>query len=285
MRRTDTLAEVVDTERFPLHEPDGPGWWGAVERARDDLRTAGCSVLRGFVRDTAREALNRECASVAPSAYYDVQTVNVYNTDVEADLPAGHPGRARMERGNAFVARDRIPAGFAIQRLYTSAAFGRFLADCVGLPEVHRLADPLAGLCLNVVTPGREHPWHFDTNEFAVSLLTQQPSAGGVFEYCPGIRSAQAENLDDVDAVLHGRAAHLVRGLTLRPGDLQIFFGRHSLHRVTPVVGEVERHTAIFAYSAREGVTGAAERTRQLFGRVLPEHTAARGERVDQLLI
>lgn len=285
MRSTDTLADVVDTDRFPLHTPDGASLRAAVERARGDLRTSGCSVLRGFVRDSAIEALRGECASVAPSAHYDVASVNVYNTDVDADLPDGHPGRVRMDRGNAFVARDRIPERVAIHRLYASPQFRRFLADCVGLPEVHELADPLSGLCLNVVPPGREHPWHFDTNEFAVSLLTQQPDDGGVFEYCPGIRSVAAENLADVDAVLHGRGERLVRRLTLRPGDLQIFLGRYSLHRVTTVRGDTDRHTAIFAYSACPGVTGAAERTRQLFGRVLPEHTAARGERVDQLLI
>jgi hypothetical protein len=51
------------------------------------------------------------------------------------------------------------------------------------------------------------------------------------------------------------------------------------------VQGGTERHTAIFAYSARPGVLGAPERTRQLFGRVLPEHLAAGGGRVDELLI
>jgi len=154
------------------------------------------------------------------------------------------------------------------------------------LPGVHELADPLAGLCLNVVTPGRAHPWHFDTNEFAVTLLTQAPQAGGSFEHCPNIRSAQAENFDDVRAVLAGRGGHMVRRLSLRPGDLQLFTGRSSLHRVSAVQGDAERHTAIFAYSERPGVIGTVARTRQLFGRVLPEHLVAEGRavRIDQLL-
>jgi hypothetical protein len=82
-----------------------------------------------------------------------------------------------MERGNAFVARDQIPTHFMVARLYTSPEFHQFIAACVGLPEVYQLADPLAGLCLNVLTEGRSHPWHFDTNEFAISMLTQAPSA------------------------------------------------------------------------------------------------------------
>ena len=84
--------------------------------------------------------------------------------------------------------------------------------------------------------------------------------------------------------MLAGRGEHLVRRLELRPGDLQLFRGRYSLHRVSTVRGERARHTAIFAYSERPGVLGSAERTRQLFGRVLPEHTAAAAVRGDQLL-
>lgn len=191
-----------------------------------------------------------------------------------------------MERGNAFVARDRIPQQLIIQQLYTSTLFQHFIASCFELPRVYELADPLAGMSLNIVAPGMAHPWHFDTNEFTVSMLTQEPESGGFFEYCPNIRSTHAENFDDVRAVLAGRGGHLIRRLSLRPGDLQLFKGRYSLHRVSSVQGETARHSAIFAYSDRPGVVGSVARTRQLFGRVSPEHMAAAGRAVrgDQLL-
>jgi hypothetical protein len=117
-------------------------------------------------------------------------------------------------------------------------------------------------------------------------MLTQEPEAGGVFEYCPNIRSARAENLDDVRAVLTGDGTRFIRRLSLRPGDLQLFKGRYSLHQVSTVQGGTARHTAIFAYTERPGVMGSVARTRQLFGRVLPEHLAGeeRAVRVDQLL-
>jgi hypothetical protein len=182
------------------------------------------------------------------------------------------------------VARDRIPADTIIHRLYTSPLFQRFVADCFALPELHELGDPLSGLVLNVIEPGRAHPWHFDTNEFTVSMLTRAADEGGVFEYCPNIRSADAENFDDVLAVLSARAGHFVRRLELRPGDLQLFRGRFALHRVSTVGGQRARHTAIFAYSERPGVVGSTERTRQLFGRVRPEHLAAASVRGDGLL-
>jgi hypothetical protein len=280
------IGQMVDTARYPLAEPTSAGWRDVVSRTQHELRTLGCSVLPDFIHASQRDALRLECAEIAPLAYYDVETVNAYNIDVDADLPADHPGRVAMRRGNAFVARDHIAEDLIIHRLYSGELFRHFIASCFGLSRLYELADPLAGLCLNVVTPGMEHPWHFDTNEFAVSMLTQQPAAGGVFEYCPDIRSERAENLADVRAVLAGRGGHLIRRLALRPGDLQLFRGRYSLHRVSPVQGGRARHSAIFAYSERPGVIGNVARTRQLFGRVLPEHLSAEGRsvRVDRLL-
>lgn len=294
------MDRVVDTTRYPLAdwnspladwnsplaEPNSADWQDIVSRTREELRTVGCSVLQDFIRQDLRDELRRECASVAPLAYYDVETVNVYNIATDSSLPADHPGRIAMRRGNAFVPRDRIDEDFLIHRLYTSEPFQRFVAACFELPALHELADPLSGLCLNVVDPGMEHPWHFDTNEFTVSMLTQESTAGGVFEYCPNIRSAREENFADVRDVLAGRGQRLARRLTLRPGDLQLFKGRYSLHRVSEVSGATARHSAIFAYSQRPGVISSVARTRQLFGRVLPEHLIAEGSavRVDQLL-
>ncbi|MEV0371618.1 arpA protein [Streptomyces sp. NPDC050636] len=281
-----TLDHVVDTDRYPLSELDSTDGQAVVNRAKRELSAQGCTVLPDFIRPSLRDVLRQECSAIAPRAHFDVETVNVYNIAVDSDLPQDHPGRLPFERGNAFVARDRIPANSLISKLYSSEAFQRFIASCFQLPRLHELADPLSGLVLNVVEPGKEHPWHFDTNEFTVSMLTQEPQDGGVFEYCPNIRSAHDENFADVRDVLDGRGDRLVRRLPLRPGDLQLFKGRYSLHRVSPVQGEAARHSAIFAYSERPGVIGSVARTRQLFGRVRPEHLAAEGRSVrgDHLL-
>lgn len=269
------VEHVVDTARYPLSEPGSPTWRDAVLRARYDLHRFGCSVMADFIRPSMRETLRQQGEQIAPLAYYDVEIVNAYNIPLGTGLPDDHPGRILMQRGNAFVARDRIPPGLIIHQLYTSRLFQRFLASCLGLPAIHPLADPLAGLCLNVVPPGKAHPWHFDLNEFAVSVLTQSADEGGAFEYCPNIRSARRENFDDVRSVLSGGREDLVRGLAIRPGDLQLFMGRFSLHRVSTVEGRRARHSAIFAYSHQPGVVGDAGRTKQLFGRAEAEHVAA----------
>jgi hypothetical protein len=270
-RHVQPVDEIIDIRRYPLTEPASHAWKRAVADARRGLRS-GCAVLPGFVAPGRLEALRAECASLAGKAFYDEQVVNVYNTLADPGLPDGHPARHVMSRGNAFVARDDIPEHFIIHQLYRSEVFQRFLADCLGLGQVHPYADPLAGLVVNIIQPGREHPWHFDTNEFAVSLVTQAPEGGGVFEHVPNIRTAQSENFPAVAAVLRGDGADLIHTLPLRPGDLHIFLGRYSMHRVSAVHGHRARYSAIFSYSGRPGVVGNPERTRQLFGRTTTVH-------------
>ena len=83
--------------------------------------------------------------------------------------------------------------------------------------------------------------------------------------------------------VLDGTSDKVV-SLALEPGDLQIFKGRYSLHRVTPLKGVRKRYVAIFSYVEEPDMVGAPERTKQLYGRVLPIHLARAGRRADSYI-
>ena len=58
-------------------------------------------------------------------------------------------------------------------------------------------------------------------------------------------------------------SSSLVR-LDLRPGDLQMFKGRYTMHRLTPVRGVTSRYTAILSYARHPDVVAKVERARQL---------------------
>ena len=133
-----------------------------------------------------------------------------------------------------------------------------------------------------MVEEGHGFPWHFDTNNFTVTLAIQNGEQGGVFEYAPNLRTAEDECYEAVREVLEARST-AVRSLPLTPGDLQIFKGRYSLHRVTPVTGQTPRYVGIFSFVETEGMVGSVERTKQLYGRVLPIHYANAGRRDDAL--
>jgi len=162
--------------------------------------------------------------------------------------------------------------------------FFEFLRTVLDEPEdrFFRYADPLADVIVNMANEGNGFPWHFDTNNFTVTLAIQNADEGGDFEYAPNIREG-GENFDVVREVLDD-VSDRVTVLRLEPGDLQIFKGRYSLHRVTPLAGRTPRYVAIFSYVEEEDMVGSPERTRQLYGKVLPIHLERAGHRADSYI-
>jgi len=289
--RVDSL---VDTERYPLDGrvlPAGEArhiaYWRAVEEARTGLRSDGCALLREFVTPAAVRLLNDEIVVAKPRTHFSMQVINPYfHTQINPEFADDHPVNTFTERSSGFIPGDAWPSVCAMDTLFRAPAVCRLLADCLEIDELHCYDDPLAGLTANILDPGQQFPWHFDTNDFAVTVLVQPADEGGLFEYAPGVRTAADEGFDAIAGLLAG-GRDGVHTLDLCPGDLQIFRGRYSLHRVTRVAANSQpRHAAIFAYTRQPGVIGRVERTRQLFGRVLSEHEEAERSRVreDDLL-
>lgn len=262
---------VVDLDSYPINHPDTAACANLLARCREQLQQDGCVVLKGFIRDEALANLRQETEALAPRAHYNQTHTNPYNSDGDPSLPDTHPKNVFGDRSNGFVAGDLIESSTAIRKVYHDPDFQRFIAAAMDEPELYEYADPLAGLVVNVLREGCQHPWHYDTNEFIVTMMTKKPDGGGQFEYCPRIRNPEDENFAGVQRVLEGdRSA--VKTLELEPGDVQIFYGRYSLHRVARVAGSRERHTVIFGYAREPGFIGRAERAKRIFGRMAPIH-------------
>ena len=275
------LDQLIDLDRYPLDRPTSTGYLAAVEAAREQLRADGCAVVADLLRPDAIAVVHDEILQRKGTTHYSTQNINPYfHVDADPAYPERHPVNTFIERSSGFIPGDSWERGCATDVLFRSVELTRFIADCLEVPHLHCYADPLAGLTANILDPGQQFTWHFDTNDFAVTVLIDEADDGGLFEYVPMIRTADDENFAAIQAVLEGGTAG-VRTLTLRPGDMQIFRGRYSLHRVTRVAASSRpRHAAIFAYTQEPNVIGRLERTLQLFGRALPAHEAAERERV-----
>jgi hypothetical protein len=275
-------SSYVDTERYPI---DAPG-----ERREDliaclqaELNQNGCAVLKHFVREERIAELVAECDRVADRGHRNFNRTNPYFTADRPDLPSTHPLRRFYDRSNAFVPADNFGPESSIRAIYEWPAFAPFVQATLSEPHFFRYADPLADVIVNLAEAGNGFPWHFDTNNYTVTLAIQNAESGGDFEYSPYLRSTTDENYEGVTAVLDGDP-RLIRTLRLEPGDLQIFKGRYSLHRVTPLAGSQRRYVAIFSFAEEPNMVGSPERTRQLYGRVLPVHLERAGMRSDSLI-
>jgi hypothetical protein len=244
-----------------------------IAQARAGLEEDGCARLSQFIRPEAHDALARETTALSPLALHSSEEYTPYGTGPDDSFSQDHPRRRMHRTTSGSVTRDLIPMNGLIQQIYRNPHLIAFIAACLSADEVYPFADPMRGLIINSMDKGNALGWHFDANEFIVSLMTHRADKGGMFEYCPGIRVPGYENFEDVKGVLDGRPDK-VKKLDLQVGDLQIFKGRYSLHRVNRIE-KGRRHTAIFGYARQPGFIGSVASTKKVYGRVMQEHIDA----------
>jgi hypothetical protein len=156
-----------------------------------------------------------------------------------------------------LIAQDRLPPDSRLLRIYNQGPLADFIAAVIGRP-LHRCDDPLLSCAVSVLSDGDEHGWHFDSNDFVVTLLLQAATRGGHFEYAPMIRGDEDENYDAVRHIFDGDRKAVVRA-AVEPGTLVLFQGQRSLHRVSRAEGPRSRLNAIFSYHTEPGKLFSAE--------------------------
>ncbi len=269
------LDGIVDLIRYPIDQLVDAGS-EVVADARRQLAANGCVTLEGFLTADGLATAAREIAACAEHVTIRQHQGSVYaRTDLESDLDSADPRLVKMGWHAGHVTRDMIPPFSTAHRLYVSPVFKAFVAAVVDREQIFEYADPLAGLVATVLPPGGCYPWHYDTNEYVVTIMTQQPDAGGAFEYHQDLRCPYDENLAGLSAVLTDRPERPARVVQASPGDLQLFLGRYSLHRVTEVGGKTARHVVVLSYGDRPGVIGPVDRTRSVYGRITEAHLVA----------
>jgi hypothetical protein len=281
MTREYRIDDLVDFTLYPLDRPDCKQYKKALEDAHAQLNEDGCAIFRNLLRPTAVKTISQEIVARKSTTHFSTSSMNPYfHSTHNPEYPDHHPVNTFIERSSGFIPGDSWDSSLAIDVLFRSELLTQFIRDALETKSVYCYADPLAGLTANILDPGQQFAWHFDTNDFAVTAMIDEADDGGLFEYVPMTRTPDDESFEKIQQVLDGDRTK-VKTLDLRAGDLQIFRGRHSLHRVTRVPASSKpRHAAIFAYTAEPGVIGRVERTRQLFGRVLAAHEEAENLRV-----
>jgi len=259
------MQHIIDLDTYPLDRPDSPAYATLVAEARAALARDGMFSLPGFLRPAAQAAALADLTPRFDSeAFVHARSHNIYFRKEVPELPADHPALRLHVSSNRTLCGDQT--GAVLDSLYTWPAFAAFLAATMDKPALHVMDDPLARVNAMRYGPGEALNWHFDRSEFTTTVLLQAPDAGGLFEYRTDLRSDSDPNYDRVAAMLRGEDPAL-QAITLTPGTLNVFRGRNTAHRVTPVVGDTPRVVAVFSYYDRPGVRMTAEEQRGFYGR------------------
>ena len=279
------MEHLIDLDRYPIDRPGSSEYSEMMDQLHADLAKKGCAVLKGFATKDGTQILAAEGDRTSRFAHASQSRTNAYFGNPNPDLDSRHPINQFFDRSNSFIPADNFGEQSPLRQLYEWDAFKQFVQQALQEPEdkFFRYDDPLADVIINMVEDGNGFPWHFDTNNFTLTLALQNAEGGGDFQYAPWIRTSEDENFEAVRDVLEGTST-AIETLVLEPGDLQIFKGRYALHRVTPVTGDRPRYVAIFSFVDTPGMCGSPERTRQLYGRVLQHHLDRAGTRSDSLI-
>jgi hypothetical protein len=274
---------TLNYQNYPIADSDNPVRESIVKKVQASLNDDGCAVLPNFLSDSGLSQLLAEAEARQPQTYYSPsKQCNVYLGDGDDSLPEDHPRNLFIPRTNGFITADLFDNNTISRQLYDWAPLRRFLADCLGKPELYIYDDPISNMIVNVGKPAQQFNWHFDTNEFTITMLLKSARSGGEFEYVPNLRTHDNECYDDVKIVLEG-SRQRTRVLDLNAGDLQFFLGRYSLHQVTENTGDTDRLLLIMSFTEQPGVIGNPVRVKDLYGKLADVHQVERN-RSDKLI-
>lgn len=268
------IEDILDLDNYPLHEPMSRAHTRLVAKKQSDWRTSGAFGLAGLIRhEMAQLAAGELRQPMETVAFHHRQTHNIYFIDDTDGLPRDL-AKQRFVTAHRTLTCDQM-VGTIIRLVYEWDPLRAFIQRVLGLPELYPMVDPMA--CLNVMSYGEgdELGWHFDRAEFAVTILLQAATEGGQFEYRRGLRTAAADrNYVGVRRLVEGKDDKICQAVPA-PGDMTVFAGFGSAHRVTPVIGDTPRMMAVLSYMTEAGYEYGPEDRMRFYGRTSPDEPPA----------
>ncbi|MPV67350.1 2OG-Fe(II) oxygenase [Burkholderia sp. BE17] len=260
------MQNIIDLERYPLDRVGSVEWTALLEKSIAELDATGMFNLEGLLRPGVAERAVAEIRPVMDTRSHTHKRMhNIYFKPEIPELESGHPALRKVETINHTVCADQIP-GSIILAVYGYAPLVHFLAAAMHKASLYVMQDPLARANVMSYRAGEALNWHFDRSEFTTTLLLQAPEMGGEFEYRSDLRSDTDPNFDGVADLLEGRDPQVKR-LRLTAGTLNVFRGKNTAHRVTPVQGSQDRMIAVFSYYEKPGVMFSEEEKIGFYGR------------------
>lgn len=245
------MNKLIDLARYPLHQLESIAGQQLVAQCIEDLQRNGMFTLKGFMRgDVIDEILPGLLQKFERESFTHSRRHNIYFDDEIDDVAADHPALARVETINHTLCGDQLAE--PLRQIYLWSGLTEFLARVMQMPNLYPMDDPLA--CANVMGyyEGEGLNWHFDRSEFTTTLLLQSPRQGGEFQYRQALRSEQDPNYEGIARLLRDQDT-AVKTLKLGAGDLNVFKGKNTAHRVTPPVGDQARVVTVFSYYESPG--------------------------------
>ena len=245
-----STRELIDTERYPVESLESERGRELVEGCRASVEDHALCLLPGFVPSEIVQQMVKETAPAIGEGFPFENQRPAYADDGNrwsTDHPRGMLHHCRYRQ----ILNYQISNDALIRRLYLWPALTEFIRQVIRAPALFQSACPHFALTLQISDAGDCNGWHFDGNDFVVSLLLQAPDSGGEFEYAANIRNYDDQNYPGVARVFSDPDTYAER-VALTSGTFALFEGDQSIHRVRPVgKTRAPRVIALLSYDRR----------------------------------
>lgn len=268
------LEDFIDLEKYPIHDLKSPLRKELVRQCRVELQKSAVCLLPSFITPNAVKEMAAEATRcMAKRTKQSGSFITAYLSPANDEFAEDHPRNILQHRTQSFIDSCLLEEQSFYRKFYDSDVVLHFISECIE-ERIYRWPCPIARSVYSVMEDGNYLPWHFDRNPFTVSLLVQDAVEGGEFEYCPNLRHHESgvENYNDVKDVLQGTDRSKVQILPLKCGDIQIFRGENTLHRVTPCKGDIPRLIALPSYVKDPYYVGMPKDVDLFYGKHFPIH-------------
>ena len=266
----EDIGDVLDLDRYPLDRPASPRGRALVAECRAALDRDGLFNLEGLMRPAA---VARCVADLKP---HDGDRLLPARPLAQRLFPGPAsrarrrttPALRRFETVNRTLCEDRM-TGTAVHRIYEWTPLAGFLARVLRKPRLYLMDDP-AGPRQRHVLP------HTAKRSTGISTARSSPPPCCCKRRTPAASSSTRSGLRTrrptrIRTAWPGswtaRDPRSPFPDNWRPGTLNVFKGRNTAHRTSPVIGPRERMIAVFSYYERPGVLFSDEERIGFYGR------------------
>ena len=249
MEKTD-LADFINFSENPI---DDISWNNEM---RNEYNKNGILSLKNFLTEYSIGILKEESISKIEYAYFNPKEHNVYLKPGDNSFPKNHPRNINVFSSKGCITDDIIDKQSPLRVIYNSLIFKHFISVVTGQEKLFPYEDKLSSINIHYARQGEELGWHFDNSSFAITLMINDVSIGGEFEYTSQIRGEKilkTKEYQNVFNVLNDNFSTKIA--SMKAGGLLLFNGKNSMHRVTKVKCNETRVLAVLAYNNQPGVS------------------------------
>ncbi|MFT7247013.1 MAG: hypothetical protein ACI82A_004395, partial [Candidatus Azotimanducaceae bacterium] len=137
------IENLLDLERYPLHDREDPRRLAIVKQCKADLANQLYCVIPDIVLPTALDAMSSEANDLVSESNHNNSLRNCYlHRQMDPSLPEDHPRNLQDRSSLRMIAYDQILGESPLKMFYQSDLVRELVAEIVDEGDLFDNEDP-----------------------------------------------------------------------------------------------------------------------------------------------